>query len=134
VPENLDDLAVLDPIHRGDDRTIKVTATYPEAIPEQDIEAGDPYPLDGVPLYFTAKYKTTDEDVDAVFQKTSTAGAIVARAAPDNHICDIEIAAEDTEGMEKGKDLICDVQVMGTQTWTIWKGILPIFDDVTRAT
>jgi hypothetical protein len=126
-------LEILDPIYRGDDRAITVTATYPEAIPEQDIEAGDPYPLDGVTLYFTAKYTTKFSDEEAVFQKTSEDG-ITVRAAPNDHIADIQIAAEDTEGMAKGKTLVCDVQAMGTQTWTIWKGLLPVYEDVTRVT
>jgi hypothetical protein len=126
-------LETLEPIYRGDDRTIRITATYPEAIPEQDIEADDPYPLDGVDLYFTAKYKTSASDEDAVFQKTSDDG-ITVRASPNEHIADIQITAEDTEAMVKGKTLVCDVQVMGPQTWTIWKGLLPVYEDVTRAT
>lgn len=126
-------LETLDPIYRGDDRTIKITATYPEAIPDQDIEAGDPFSLDGLELFFTAKHKTVETDAEAVFQKTSEDG-ITVREAPNNHIADIQIAAEDTETMEKGKTLICDVQAMGSQTWTIWKGYLPVYDDVTRAT
>ena len=126
-------LETLEPIHRGDDRTIRITATYPEAIPEQGIEVDDPYPLDGADLYFTAKYKTRDLDAEAVFQKTSDDG-ITVREPPNEHICDVQIAAEDTEGMERGKTLVCDVQVMGPQTWTIWKGYLPVYEDVTRAT
>ena len=126
-------LETLDPIYRGDDRTIRITATYPEAIPEQGIEVDDPYPLDGVDLYFTAKYKTSFPDADAVFQKTSDDG-ITVRDSPNEHIADIQITAEDTEAMVKGKTLVCDVQVMGPQTWTIWKGYLPVYEDVTRAT
>lgn len=126
-------LETLDPIYRGDDRAIKLTATYSEAIPDQGIAAGDPFYLDGLQLYFTAKHKTTEADEEAVFQKTSEDG-ITVREAPDNNIMDVQIAAEDTEGMEKGKTLICDVQAMGSQTWTIWKGYLPVYDDVTRAT
>ena len=126
-------LETLEPIYRGDDRTIRITATYPEAIPEQGIEVDDPYPLDGVDLFFTAKYKTSFADEDAVFQKTSDDG-ITVRDSPNEHIADIQITAEDTEAMVKGKTLVCDVQVMGAQTWTIWKGYLPVYEDVTRAT
>jgi hypothetical protein len=130
VAETLETLA---PIYRGDDRTIKITATYPEAIPDQDIEAGDPYPLGGLTLYFTAKFTAASVDEDALFQKTSTDG-ITVRASPNDHIADVEITAEDTEMMEEGSTLICDVQAMGAQTWTIWKGYLPVYEDVTRAT
>ena len=127
-------LETRDPIYRGDDRTIRITATYPEAIPEQGIEVDDPYPLDGVDLYFTAKYKMSFPDADAVFQKTSDDG-ITVRDSPNEHIADIQYNRRGHRGYGQGQ-AAADVsrQVMGPQTWTIWKGYLPVYEDVTRAT
>lgn len=130
-------LPVLESMTRGDDRTIKITATYPEAIPESGIAAGDPYPLGDKQIWFTAKYRTRGvPDSDAVFQKTSdlAPGGITVRANPNDHIADVDIDPEDTADMPKAATLICDVQAKGAATWTVWKGYLPIVEDVTRAT
>lgn len=128
-------LTTLDFIYRGDDVTLTVTATYPEDIPEQSVTAGDPFPLADKDIWFTAKHKAKEEDVSAEFQKTSgVGGGITVRAAPNNHIADIEISASDTADMTKSALLVCDVQTKGTKTWTVWKGYLPVYADVTRAT
>lgn len=127
-------LPTLDFIYRGDDVTLTVTATYPEDIPEQDVTAGDPFPLADKDIWFTAKHRTEEHDVSAEFQKTSgEGGGITVRGAPDDHIADIEISASDTADMPKGATLVCDVQTRGTKTWTVWKGNLPVYEDVTRA-
>src|SRR5215217_6370836 len=92
-------LPVLDPIYRGDDATLKVTASFPQDIPDQGILAGDPYPLTGKEVYFTAKRKIVQTDAEAQFQKSTLTGAIVVRDAPDDHICDVQVDGEDTADM-----------------------------------
>lgn len=126
-------LPTLDPIYRGDDATITIIATYPADIPEQGITAGDPYSLAGKQMWFTAKHKVAEDDTAAEFQKTDGDG-ITARDAPDDHICDVEVVPTDTADMTKGATLVCDLQVKGVKTWTVWKGTLPIYADVTRST
>lgn len=125
-------LPTLDSIYRGDDATITITATYPADIPEQGISAGDPYSLAGKQMWFTAKHKTREDDASAEFQKTDENG-ITARDAPNDHICDVEVVPSDTADMTRGATLVCDLQVKGVKTWTVWKGNLPIYEDVTRS-
>jgi hypothetical protein len=122
---------------RGDDRTLRGTATYPEAIPEQDIEAGDPYPLTGLSVWFTAKHDFSDADEDAVIYATSApGGGITVRPAPDAHVFDVEINGEDTQDLPN-RDVVlhCGAQVRtgSGQVWTIARGIIVIEPDPTLA-
>lgn len=129
-----EDLPILDFIYRGSDAQIMLTCTFPTDIPEQGITAGDPYPVDDKECWFTGKHKTKESDAEAEFQKTSMAGNVIARASPDNHIVDVYLEPEDTEDMAKAALLVCDLQVKGAKLWTVWKGYLPVYEDVTRAT
>ncbi len=120
---------------RGDTHTIKITATFPEAIPEQSIAAGASFPLSGKTVYFTAKrsYQDTDDTI-VVFKKTTTSG-ITVRANPNQHIADVAIAKVDTESLYGGTTLYCDCRVKdGTNIWTVAKGTITITDNATRTT
>lgn len=122
---------------RGDPRTITITATYPDPIPEQDIEAGDPLPLGDKSVYFTAKASLAlNDDTGALFKKTKTDG-ITVRADPDGNMADVELVSEDTEGVKSTKEFYCDCRVLDAAVgdpWTVAKGKLKISENVTRET
>lgn len=121
---------------RGDTRTIVVTATYPEAIPEQTIAVGDPLPLGDKTVYFTAKPSlTADDDSLALFKKTTGTG-ITVRSDPDDNICDVEIDTADTESVKNTKTFYCDCRVADGvgNLWTVAKGKLAVGENITRET
>lgn len=123
-------------LKHGDDRVLILTATYPEAISEQDIAAGDPFPLTNKELWVTAKRSERDSDEDAVFQKT-TADGITIRANPNEHIAEVAIDAADTASLPYGTiTLVCDAQVKteDDKTWTMASGKIVVSPDVTRST
>jgi hypothetical protein len=122
---------------RGDDRVATVTAAFPEAIPAQDVAAGDPYPLVGKTVWFTAKRRASDADADAVFQKKTGGGGITVRPSPDEHVAEVEIDAADTAGVSSsGETLFCDVQTKNEdgKVWTVARGHLEVSSDLTRST
>lgn len=122
-------------IRRGDDRVIVVTATYPEAIPDQDVEQGDPYPLTGKDMWVTGKLGLLDDDAEAVFQKTNGAG-ITVRGSPEEHIAEVRLIAADTADLPGSEThLVCDAQVKteDNEIWTIAFGTLTVLPDVTQA-
>lgn len=122
-------------LKRGDDRVLVLTATYPEAIPEQEIQAGDVFSLAGKDIWVTAKRNIHDSDIDAVFQKTVGDG-ITLRPSPNEHIADVSIDAADTVDLPYGDiTLICDAQVktQDDKTWTIASGTILVSPDITRA-
>lgn len=122
---------------RGDGRTITITATYPEAIPAEGIAVGDPLPLGGKAVYFTAKASLVqDDDSGALFKKTTSDG-ITVRADPNDHICDIVLQEPDTEGVRVTKEFYCDCRVLDATVgspWTVAKGMLKVRENVTRET
>lgn len=125
----------IDEITRGDGRTLTITATYPEAIPGQNIAAGNPYPLTGKTIWFTAKRRISDADADAVISKKTGAGIEVL--AGQTNKARITINATDTDDLpDQTVTLACDVQVKepGKDPWTVAEGRLRVRPDVTRAT
>ncbi len=58
----------------GDDRTLRVSASWPVDVPELGVSEGDPYPLETAQkVWFTAKLNRSDDDVQAVVSKTTDA-------------------------------------------------------------
>lgn len=120
-------------VARGDGVSIKVVATYPEAIAEQSIAVGDPYPLSGKAVYFTARNRFNEAStVTPVIAKTVGSG-ITIRSSPNGHIADIAIASVDTESLTQ-KKLFWDVRVKpsGQDPITIAEGTLGIVPNATR--
>lgn len=118
---------------RGDGRVVQVTATYPEAVPQLDIEAGDPYPLNDKDVYFTARRKFGEAaTVAPVIAKTKGSG-IAVRSSPDEHIADISITSDDTEDLSL-KKLYWDVRAkpVGQDPLTVAEGVLLIVPNATR--
>jgi hypothetical protein len=118
---------------RGNDRTLRITAYYPEDVPEVDALEGDPMPLTGRALWFTAKIEKDDPD-PGVFQKTDIAG-ITPRDAPANNVADVEIARADTLSLTEDATLYCDVQVRtaDNKIHTIAEGTLTVEYQITQA-
>jgi hypothetical protein len=119
----------------GDDRELEVTATWPEAVPALGVEEGDPFPLDtATKVWFTGKRKKSDDDADAVFQKTFPGGGITAT----DNVGLVTLDKEDTEGLKVYGDevtLECDMQVLTptSKVWTVAKGQWTFLRDVTQA-
>jgi len=120
----------------GNDRVATVTCAYPFAIPEQGIEAGDPMPVTGLAMWFTAKHNEADPD-PGVFQKTSGVGeGISARPPPNNHVAEVAFDRSDTlQFIDNGATLHCDVAVMTADNnlWTVAEGSLTLLPAVTHA-
>jgi hypothetical protein len=128
-------MADLDAIKSGDDRVVQITTTWPHDVPSAGAEAGDPYPLDGKTIWFTAKRNMTDLDVDAVFQKTTETGGGIEVDATDTNIAYVTIDSSDTANIESS-GLYCDLQVKNEagKVFTVWDGLLPVLADVTQST
>lgn len=122
---------------RGDTRTIKITATYPAAIPEQNIAAGDPFPLNDKTVYFTARLKQfAAPDTQIAFAKRTGGQGITVRSSPNNHIADVAIATADTEGYAASTNLAADCRTKdgSGNLWTVWRGTITIGANATRTT
>ena len=126
----------LEEMTRGDDRTIEIVAAWPNAIPALGIAEGDPFPLDGKLLYFTAKFDRDQPDSAAVFQKNSTDNADdFDLRGDDNEIVWLDVNHADTENMTEKATLKCDLQATDLATSkvnTVWSGTLPIVLDTTQ--
>lgn len=119
---------------RGDDRVLRVTATYPEDIPPT-IVAGDPYPLKGKMVFFTAKRTVVEPDADAIIRKQTGAGIEVD--ATNTNIARVVIDKADTVVLgTREVSLVCDVQVVNEsgKTFTVADGYLAVAPDVTQRT
>jgi len=110
---------------RGDDREIVIEAVYPEDVPGEGITAGDPYPLAGATVWFTA------ESLRAAIAKKSGAGI-----ATSGNIATISIDATDTDNLPGRADFEWDVQIRtaGGKIHTMAKGNLTVMPDITRET
>lgn len=122
----------MEAITHGDSRRLRVTATYPEAVPDTPIVAGDPFPLTGHTCRFTARLRITDET--AVFVKSTAVG--IAILTPNN-IAEIAILPTDTLGLPITNSTInlrCDFEVTTSsgEVWTLWEGELPVKPGITR--
>lgn len=116
--------------------SIAVTATRGDTI---DLEVtvtrdGAPVDLTGADLWFTAKLKVKDADVDAVAQKTVGSGITVTDAVNGEALITLDPA--DTDGLTKETTLYCDVQLVEAsgRVTTVASGTLTILRDVTRVT
>ena len=110
---------------RGDDRELLCTV-----VADDD----SPFNLTGQTLHWTLKAAYTDEDADAIAQK-STAAGIVITDGPGG-LATVAIAAADTEGVAilsaKPVTLYWDLQLSPNKR-TIAFGKLLLYPDATRA-
>lgn len=94
--------------------------------------SGDPFPLGGSSLWFTVKTKFTDNDDEAILQKTIGSGIDVT--GPDQGLATITILPIDTSGLSAVKTiLVWDVQLKDGdgKIYTISSGNLIVNPDVT---
>lgn len=108
---------------RGDNVSLSGIATL----------SGEPYSLALCSLWFTAKYRYTDDDETAVFQKTIGDGITVTN--PTAGLFIVEIVPDDTEPVAKARTiLVWDLQLMdgSGKIYTLNSGNLIINPDVTN--
>lgn len=111
-------------ITRGDSRTLSGAVTL----------SGEPFNLTSCDIWFTVKYRYTDDDDDAVFQKTVGDGITVTN--PTAGLITIDINPADTEDIPKVKTiLVYDLQIKnsGGSKWTSASGNIVVNPDVTHA-
>lgn len=110
---------------RGDDRKIVMEAVYPEDVVEAGVAAGDPYPLDGATVWFTA------ESPQSTIAKKSGAGIETS-----GNLATILIDATDTESLAGPTTYQWDFQIRtaGGKIHTLAKGSLVVRPDITRET
>jgi hypothetical protein len=109
---------------RGNNVTLSGTATL----------SGDPYELGGCLLWFTAKYRYTDADLDAVFQKSIGSGITITN--PTQGLFTVAILPADTLAVAKARTvLVWDLQVQdgSGKVYTLNSGSIVINPDVTNA-
>lgn len=87
-------------IHRGDTEQLSVLVTDPDT--------GDPVDLITMSLRFTAKYRTSDMDDEAVIVKTSDYGGIMLGY---DGAAVITIDPSDTSSLPKTTTLVWDLQI-----------------------
>src|SRR5215212_9743585 len=119
----------------GDTRRARLTATWPEAVPEFGVAKGDPYPLSqAATIKFTAKFSEANDDSQAVVRKTNApSGGITV----SGNVAYIDFESADTSqfvNMTRPKRLVCDVQVTTPDgdLWTVAKGTWIIDPQTTR--
>lgn len=108
---------------RGNNVSLSGTATL----------SGDPYNLGGCSLYFTAKYRFTDDDSAAVFQKSIGNG--ISITVPTAGLFTVAIVPADTLAVAKARTiLVWDLELVdgSGQVYTINSGNLVINPDVTN--
>ena len=115
-------------IPRGEGKILRVTCYYPE----WHEDAGQPYPLGGKTVWFTAKRSRSDPDERAIFRKKNDGGGIEVQS----NIALVELDAASTIGLTREVKLECDVQVKepGRDPWTVAEGVITVYPDVTRET
>lgn len=109
---------------RGDTNIFEATVTI----------AAVPLDISGYDIWCTAKYNKNDTDLQALFQVTKAAGAIVVGGA-DNNVATITIAANLTSPLTQDTKVFYDVQIEspGGVITTVAEGTMVITRDVTRA-
>jgi hypothetical protein len=118
----------------GDTRRARLTATWPEDVPEFGVTAGDPYPLSQAEsIRFTAKFSESNDDTQAVVTKYYPGGGITV----SGNLAYIDFDETDTDdflNMVRPKKLVCDVQVRtpDDDLWTVAKGNWLIDPQTTR--
>jgi hypothetical protein len=127
-------MELLEEMKSGDSRELEIEAAWPEDVPSAGAEAGDPYPLEGKTVWFTAKKSRASPDAEALIQKTTEDGIDVDPI--DTNKAYVTIDSADTEGISTSDGLYCDVQVKNEagNIFTVWEGRLPISVDVTQST
>lgn len=121
----------------GDDRTARITATYPVAVPELGVAKGAPFPLNNLQeIWFTAKKKATDPDSASIFQKKFTTGGIIVSNTETN-VAYVKVSRDDLVSlrpMTTAVTLVCDVQVksLAGDVWTVAEGKWKFKPEITQ--
>lgn len=121
-----------EPIKRGDGRTFVLVATYPFSIPGEDIQEGDPFPLNGKTVWFTAKRHFDDDDSEAVIAKKTGEGIEVLPLEAGQTVQNrarITVEPEDTLSLPvRPIKLECDVQVQIGEgdPFTVLEGLIHV--------
>lgn len=108
--------------YRGDTRKYRLKV--------RDKETGDPISVDNGTLYFTLKKNKTDEDVDAILQKS----VIGVEAEPASPTGLIEIILSNTETEIEPGSYYYDFQFVSSigEVFTIISDRVKVLSDITR--
>lgn len=112
---------------RGDSKVLTVSVT----------RSGSPYDLSGHTLRFTAKYRYSDPDSEAVFQLSSSPGAGITVTNAAQGQARIEIAPVHTQNLPAVRTrLVYDLQLTdgGGGVYTVDIGEIIVLPDVTITT
>ena len=112
-------------MYRGDTQTFDVLVT--------NLDDGTPVDITSSALRFTAKYRASDGDDEAIIIKTSEYGGINLGYGEGE--ATITIEPEDTEDLTKRTELLWDLQLtdVGGAVKTAAAGRLIIYADISRA-
>lgn len=113
-------------MRRGDDRTVRVTATWPEDVPELGVSEGDPYDLTGKRVSFEGRFSRDEED-PFLLKTTDVGGGVEVRPAPAENVCLVEITSDDTKTLGRSITFKVDVRVFdptANTRWTVARGDL----------
>ncbi len=125
-------------MHVGNQRRFKATATWPRAVPELSVAAGDAYNLStATKVWFTAKTDKTQADSEAAILKDTSRTALDDITFVGN-VAYFDIHETDTaqfEGSSRATKLYYDLQVLAAtgETWTVAEGELMLYPRVTKA-
>lgn len=117
----------------GDDREVKIVATWPEAVPELGITKGSPYDLSTVQnIWFTGKKLATDADSAAIIRKSLGSGITVS-----GNVATVSVGREDLVSVRplvSSLTLVCDVQVKTAtgKIWTVAEGKWTFTPEITQ--
>jgi hypothetical protein len=125
----------------GDTRRAKITATWPEAVPEFGAAEGDPYPLNTAQkVWFTAKTSPDQDDAQAPIKKATDLTGDNDITFTGN-IAYFNIVPADTAAYSNYRTevrLKAEVQVknagVGGEIWTVAEGDLILMPQIQHAT
>lgn len=126
----------------GDRRRARIKATWPVAVPELGVTAGQEYALPSAQkVWFTAKTSAADDDASAVIKKdTSLAGVndITFGTGATANTAYFDIVEADTAAfvdIQRKVKLLCEVQVKSAsgEPWTVAEGELTLKPQIQRS-
>ena len=118
-------------IVRGDTNVYRIVVT----IEDPDTGVVSPLDITGLKIWFTAKNKQTDSDVNAVIRKGSPGTTLNGVTIVDGPAgkADVELLPADTSALPGMTWLYFDVQILeGVRVTTVNSGVAAVVSDTTK--
>ncbi len=114
------------PMARGDSATFVIPVVAADGV--------TPVPLTGSTIWFTAKYRLTDEDIAAPIRKSTATTGVTITNGPGG-VAQVDLLSSDTSALTQPTTLYWDVQARdgASAIRTLAHGRLVIRLDVTKA-